>query len=152
MIVMSAYIKRASVEDLDLLLTFMTEFHRLEGVMLSDAQRESSLQALLAQDAPGKVWLIYDESQPVGYIVICFGYSIEFTGRDAFIDEFYIRPAYQGKGLGKQTLASLKVLAKDLGIQALHLEVLRSNLPAHRFYTKLGFEARDQYMLMSVKL
>jgi hypothetical protein len=36
--------------------------------------------------------------------------------------------------------------------QAFYLEVLTSNLQAQQFYTKLGFEARDQYMLMSVKL
>jgi ribosomal protein S18 acetylase RimI-like enzyme len=149
---MSINIKLASVENIDLLLPLVTEFHHLEGVMLSEAQRKSSLEALLAQDPPGQVWLICFETQPVGYIVICFGYSIEFTGRDAFIDEFYIRPEDRGKGLGQQALERIKTIAKGLDIQALHLEVLKSNLQAQGFYAKLGFEARDQYMLMSVKL
>ena len=31
----------------------------------------------------------------VGYIALGYGYAIEFAGRDAFIDEFYILPEFQ---------------------------------------------------------
>jgi GNAT superfamily N-acetyltransferase len=136
-------IKPASVHDLDLVLPFVAEFHQAEGLTLSDSQRETSVKTLLTNQELGGIWLIDYQNQPVGYIAICFGYSIEFTGRDAFIDEFYIRPAYRGLGLGKQTLERIKAYVKDLGIRALHLEVLKSNLNAYRIYTNSGFTARD---------
>ena len=45
-----------------------------------------ALGALLQEPAAGQVWLITDGADPVGYLVVTFGYSLEFGGRDAFID------------------------------------------------------------------
>jgi GNAT superfamily N-acetyltransferase len=149
---MQAEIKRASLEDLTVLLPLVREFHEVEGVTLAEAQRESSVKTLLADTRLGGIWLISCDRQIVGYIALCFGYSIEFAGKDAFIDEFYIRPEFRGKGLGKQTLELIKGVAQEQGIQALHLEVARSNLKAHKFYASLDFVDREKYVLMSVKL
>jgi ribosomal protein S18 acetylase RimI-like enzyme len=149
---MQPEVKVAAIADLAALLPLVREFHELEGVSLSEAQRASSVKTLLTDARLGKIGLIYCDRQIVGYIALCFGYSIEFAGKDAFIDEFYIKPEFRGRGLGKQTLELIKVMAKEQGIQALHLEVARSNVKAHKFYASLDFVDREQYALMSVKL
>ncbi|MDA0267014.1 MAG: GNAT family N-acetyltransferase, partial [Cyanobacteria bacterium] len=79
-------------------------------------------------------------------------YSLEFGGRDAFIDEFYLRSDCRGRGLGTDTLALIKTEAMALGIRALHLEVAHSNLPAQRLYERAQFKSRDQYKAMSLSL
>ena len=40
----------------------------------------------------------------VGYLVLTLGYSLEYGGRDAFIDEVYIRSSYRGRGIGTAAL------------------------------------------------
>ena len=80
---------------------------------------------------------------------LCFGYTIEFVGRDAFIDEFFIQEEARGLGIGRQVLAFAKQEAAKLGIVALHLEVARTNEKAKRLYAKAGFDAREQFHLMS---
>ena len=117
-----------------------------------DEQRKNSLITLLENIELGGVWLIYSDCQAVGYIALCTGYSIEFSGKDAFIDEFYIKPEFQGKGLGKQTLEFIKIAAKALDVRAIHLEVARTNTKAHWLYSQFNFEVREKYVLMSVKL
>ena len=97
----------------------------------------------------GRIWLICSESQPVGYIAICIGYSIEFAGRDAFIDEMFIVPEQRAKGIGKAALGLVKSEAASLGIRALHLEVARTNERAKRLYASAGFVARERFFLMS---
>lgn len=149
---MIAGLKLASMEDWEILLLLVQEFHQLEGVNLSEQQRAIALKILLENAGLGSIWLISCHSQIIGYITLCTGYSIEFAGKDAFIDEFYLRSDYRGKGLGKQVLNQIQILAKAQGIQALHLEVERSNIKAQRLYAQADFEVREKYVLMSVKL
>ena len=88
----------------------------------------------------------------VGYAALCFGYSIEFRGRDAFVDELFIAEQARGKGLGSRVLELIRKEAARLGIVALHLEVARDNTRARRLYEKWGFRARERYYLMSCDL
>ena len=138
--------------DWEILLQLVKEFHQLEDVNLSEQKRVTALTMLVENAELGGIWLISYNNQIVGYIALCIGYSIEFSGQDAFIDEFYLRSDYRGKGLGKQALDQIKILAKQRGLQALHLEVDRSNSRAQRLYANAGFEAREKYILMSAKL
>jgi GNAT superfamily N-acetyltransferase len=149
---MTPEIKIASIEDLEILLPLVRVFHEFEDLHVTEKQRKSSLTELLTNAELGGIWLIYYNRQPVGYIALCLGYSIEFAGKDAFVDEFYIRPEFRGKGLGTQTLELIKIAAKDLDIRAIHLEVARTNTNAHKLYSRSDFEAREKYVLMSVNL
>jgi len=145
-------IKLASIEDLEILLPLVRAFHEFEDIHIREEQRKSSLTELLTNNALGGIWLIDYNRQSVGYIALCLGYSIEFVGKEAFIDEFYIRPEFRGKGLGKQTLEFIKIAAKDLNIRTIHLEVARTNTNAHKLYSHSNFEVREKYVLMSVNL
>jgi ribosomal protein S18 acetylase RimI-like enzyme len=149
---MKVEIKIASIADLEILLPLVRAFHEFENLQIADDRRKSSLITLLGNKNLGGIWLIYGDLQPVGYIVLCGGYSIEFGGKDAFIDEFYISPEFRGRGIGTQTLESIKLAAKDLDIRAIHLEVARTNTKAHRLYERSHFRTREKYILMSVNL
>jgi ribosomal protein S18 acetylase RimI-like enzyme len=65
----------------------------------------------------------------VGYVVITLGYSIEYGGRDGFIDDLYLVPE------------------PALGIGTLHLEVETGNDYASRLYRRAGFEATGRRLL-----
>jgi len=77
-----------------------------------------------------------------GDLALCFGYSIEFGGRAAFVDEFFILPEARGRGLGGRLLEEVKAAAAAEGILALHLDVARQNEAAQRIYTRHGFQSR----------
>jgi GNAT superfamily N-acetyltransferase len=138
--------------DLDRLLPFVRDYHAFEEIQRSDDERRASLAPLLGENPLGRIWLIMEADELVGYIALCFGYSIEFGGRDAFVDEFFLSEGARGRGLGSRVLAAIRQTATELGIVALHLEVARSNSKARRFYETLGFTARDRYHLMSCRL
>ena len=56
-----------------------------------------------------------------------------------YISKLAVRPALQGGGLGRATLAALEVLARERGLAALRLDALRAvpNLP--RLYAGAGY-------------
>lgn len=142
----------ATNEHFNLILPLVSAYHEFEGLDTTDAARESSVQTLLSNRALGGIWLVYSSGEPAGYIALCVGYSIEFGGHDAFVDEFFIRPEFRGKGLGTEALELIKAEATNIGIKALHLEVAKKNAKAKRLYSRSQFQAREKYVLMSIEL
>lgn len=149
---MSLQIHRATIDNLPQILPLVQAYHAFEAINMTDAHRKQAVSNLLSNQSLGDIWHISLDNQSAGYLALTFGYSIEFGGKDAFIDEFYIRPQFRGQGLGTQALRFIKTATKSHNICALHLEVARDNQRAQRFYTQAQFQARQQYMLMSADL
>ena len=83
----------------------MSAYYAFDGHGFDEQKAGVALTTLLRDRNLGRVWLILDGEVPVGYIVICFSYSLEWLGRDAFVDEFYLLPEYRGHGWGRKTMA-----------------------------------------------
>ena len=149
---MSTALHLARPEDIDRLLPLVEAFHSEEGIMLDDAARHAALMPLLEGSPLGAIYLIGPTRAPVGYVVITFGWSVEFGGMDCFVDEIYIRPKVRGRGMGGDALTALAGALADAGVRAIHLEVDRENEAGMRLYGRTGFEPRPSYMLMSRKL
>lgn len=149
---MSAKIRPASPHDIDALTELVGAYHQFEGIELARDARAEAILPLLNRDDLGRIWLIEVDGAVAGYIALCFGYSIEFAGRDAFVDEFFIREPYRGRGIGRMVLDLVAAEARQLGVCALHLEVAKTNERAQRLYGAAGFELRSKYQLMSLDL
>ncbi len=133
--------------DSDLLLDFMKAYYAFDGHGFDREKARAALVPLLRDLNLGRAWLIFDGSTPVGYIVICFGYSLEWLGRDAFVDEFFLREDYRGRGWGQKAMAFIEGAARELKVRALHLEVMSGNEGAMRLYEKLGFRPHKSTFL-----
>ena len=112
---------------------------------------ELALRQLLADPGLGEAWLIDCDGAATGYVVVTWGFSLEFHGRDAFVDELYVVPERRGMGVGQRAMdhAAERCLAR--GISALHLEVDPENDRAISLYRRSGFRERG-YRLMSRRL
>ena len=137
----------AAIADLPILLELVQEFHEGERLHFDETLDREVLANFVADAALGQLWLIMLESDAIGYILITFGYSLEYRGRDAFIDEFYIRPPYRRQGLGTQTLAFAEKACRELGIQALHLEADFNNPDAQRLYHRTGYQPHKRVLM-----
>lgn len=142
----------AKMEDLDRVLPLVAAFHLEEGVEQDDATRRSALEPLLEGSPHGCVYLAGPTRAPIGYVIITFGWSVEFGGLDGFIDEIYIRPGVRGRGIGTEILTSLPKTLAGAGMKAIHLEVNTENTKARAVYEKMHFTPREKYMLMTRKL
>ncbi len=131
------------------LAELMRAYYAFDGHDFDEARVMRTLAEFLASPDHGRAWFIEQDGAIAGYMVICFGYSLEFGGRDAFVDEIYLHEPFRGRGLGREALAFMMAEAKRLGIKALHLEVEEENAPAQRLYEALGFTGRDRFRLMS---
>ena len=77
---------------------------------------------------------------------------MEFGGRDAFIDEFFLVPGARGRGLGANVLDQVISEAAAGGTVALHLEVAGHNVTALRLYERRGFSPRVGYEMLTLEM
>lgn len=143
-------LRAAGREDLPDLARFIQGYYRFEGIPFDLFRLERGLVPLLGRGDLGRVWLIDVNDTPVGYFILCFGYSIEKGGRDAMVDEFFIDPAYRGRGIGRRVLEKVIAEARSLGIVSVFLEVSRDNKAAQKLYATAGFKLRGKYRLMDM--
>ncbi len=139
----------AGPADLARLEPFVGAYHAFEHIESTPQSRRIALEPLLENAALGRIWLIEVDGETAGYIALCFGYTIEFAGLDAFVDEFFIAAAQRGRGIGRYALERVADEARRCSVKALHLEVARTNVAAARLYSACGFESREKYHLMT---
>jgi len=96
----------AIVADLELVLELMREFYASEHLRFDTAAARRALQQLLKDRACGVVHLIHWDAEVIGYVVLTFGFSLEFHGRAALLDELYVREQFRGRG--KRACSGLK--------------------------------------------
>ena len=142
----------AKPEDIDRITRLVADFHAEQGITQDEATRRAAILPLLEGSPHGAIYLIGPARAPVGYVIVSFGWSVEFGGMDGIVDEIYIRRTVRGRGIGSEVLHTLPKALAGAGLKALHLEVDRENAPALKLYEKLRFEPRARYMLMTRKL
>ncbi len=133
----------ATPADLPALLGLCQEYC-VEDDHAWDLERtRKALEPLLADDRLGVVWVL--GTPPIAYAVVTWGYSIESGGRDALLDEVYVRD--RGRGLGGALLARVLDDLCDRGLARVFLETEAPNADARRFYARHGFcEERSVWM------
>ncbi|MFB2893183.1 GNAT family N-acetyltransferase [Aerosakkonemataceae cyanobacterium BLCC-F50] len=144
---MEVNFKTANNSDRNLLLTLIEEFYQIEHLPFNVEALNKCFDEIFTNEYLATIWIIYADRESVGYLVLTYGYSLEFYGRDSFIDEFYIRENYRNQGIGKQTLEFVQTTCQTLGIKAVHLEVDRENTRAKTLYQKAGFVEHDRYLM-----
>ena len=146
---MSAALTLAKPEHLDRLTALVAAFHEEAAIKTTPEERTAGVGPLLDGIPHGCAYLIGPPRAPIGYIVICFGWSVEFGGLDAIIDELYIRPGVRGRGIATEALTALPKALSAYGLRAIHLEVDKDNPAAIKLYKRAGFAPREKYMFMS---
>ncbi|MDB5033777.1 MAG: acetyltransferase [Chlorobi bacterium] len=133
--------------DLDRLVAMMREYYLYDNLVFDEDVARNAASMLLEDESLGGIWLIRLDGVEVGYAVLAYSFSLEFHGRQAFVDELYVREAHRGRSIGTATLDFLAVFCGSRGIRALRLEVERENKPAQGLYRKIGFEQHDRYLM-----
>jgi ribosomal protein S18 acetylase RimI-like enzyme len=140
-------LRNATEDDREALLVMAHAFAVEDGHGAYGLANDAALLGLLNRPDDGRVLLIESAGAIVGYAVLCFGYSIEYGGRDAFLDEIYVVPDARGRGIGRAALEPLAALAHEAGAGALHVEVMAENDRAARLYERAGWVDRQSRLM-----
>jgi ribosomal protein S18 acetylase RimI-like enzyme len=137
----------ATLRDIPQLLKWIQQLYSHDSIQFDTRKVRRALRELIDNPAFGRIWILTRDGQPAGYMVVTFGYSIEFGGRDAFIDELFVAEPHRHRSVGTRALQFATRACRELGIPALHLEVDRSNTGAQRLYRAMDFVDHDRYLM-----
>ena len=145
----SLVIREAAAEDGPELLRMMRLLAEQEPgkIQFEEAVARETFHQFLSLPAFGRVWILNEGTTIAGYIVLTIGFSFEFRGHDAFIDELYIEPDFRRRGFGTQAVAFLEKKAREMGVNAVHLEVDHGNDPAFELYRRAGYRDHDRFLM-----
>ena len=117
------------------------------AIPFDEGEVRAALEKFRGDAELGQAWLLWLADKPVGYVILTLGYSFEFRGRDAFVDELYIEPEFRRMGLGRSAMEFLEKRARELGVNAVHLEVDRSNDAAAELYRRAGYADQGRHLM-----
>lgn len=140
-------IRRARSADETALLELIGEFYEIDGHAFDGETVVAGLGPLLQSDQYGLV-LVADDGGPLdGYAAIVWSYSIESGGRDALLDEIYVRR--RSRGIGRLLMEAVFAEVRSRGMRRVFLETEPANQRARDFYAGLGFEVEDSIWMLA---
>jgi GNAT superfamily N-acetyltransferase len=139
--------RAARTSDLKLVLPLMAEYYAEDGYPFDESAARAAATMLLATPSLGCLWVAEIDEEVAGYMAVTFGFSLEYRGRDAFLDEIYIAERFRGRGLGREAMNLAESFCRQSGVRALHLEVERHRNEARELYRSRGFESRSRELM-----
>lgn len=147
---MNIQIKAIEPNEIDAFLSMMKNFYSIDNYSFdADVAKRTALE-LVENEQLGRLYIIKENIDYVGYIVLTFGFSFEYDGRGGFIDEFFVEENWRNKGIGKLALAFIAKQANKFGVNALYLQVEKHNQKAFELYRKNEFKANDRILMTKV--
>lgn len=91
------------------------------------------------------LFMIEMDNQIIGFMNLMTIYSIWSHGKALILDDLFIKPKHQNKGVGRSSLDFVESFAREQGYKRLQFFSEKSNEGAYAFYTRLGFEPTEMY-------
>jgi ribosomal protein S18 acetylase RimI-like enzyme len=143
---MTPVIRRAGPTDAAALEPLMIAFDAAEHIAWDAERVRPAIARLLESDDAGVI-VVAEAGALVGYVVVTWGFDLEFAGRDAFVTEIFVDAAHRGHRLGSALLDAAMDAARAGGAVALHLLVDPANAPALAMYVRAAFERSHRTLM-----
>ena len=151
----------ATQNDFDAIITFYDDVTERTPEMATYARwskgKHPTVEGIRAYIDEGSMYLYRESGAIVGAMAVTMYQGEDYhdinwmqqvaDDKVAVIHILAVSPDAQGKGIGSKMIREAIRLAIDNGMQAIRLDALASNTPAHRLYERLGFEYRGQQHL-----
>ena len=92
------------------------------------------------------------EGEAAGYALYFHNYSTFQCRPGIYLEDLFVRPAFRGRGIGRELLAALERHARELGCGRLEWAVLDWNQNAIDFYRRFGAAPNEGWTVFRKEL
>lgn len=145
-------LRKAGREDVRLILQLLRESaieQEIEDEFFTtgaDLERD-----IFSQTPKANIFILEKDGETAGITVFFYNFASFIGCAGIYIEDIYVRPAFQGQGLGKEVFRLLAKHALDEGCGLLEWLVLNENHKAKGFYQKMGAYTVDGWTVNRVK-
>ncbi|MDY0276920.1 MAG: GNAT family N-acetyltransferase [Acholeplasma sp.] len=145
-------ISKMTKDDCEIFLELAKEFYVYPVVENEITEEEMSKTfSQIINDSPYiDGYLIKDKKRVIGFFTLAFGFATEYGGPIILFEDLYIRPKFQGNGIGRKIFKFVEKEYKN-DVEAIKLEVGRTNYRAKSLYKRLGYK-ESKYVSMIKKV
>ncbi len=141
----------ADLDELHRMVSELAELERLAHLCVSTPEDLGHALFGLRPVAEALIGRLNDKSEVIAGFALFFHTYSTFLGRPSlWLEDVFVRPAYRGRGLGRQFLTELAVIARDRGCGRFEWAVLDWNRPAIGFYESLGASVLPDWRIARV--
>ena len=151
----------ATQKDFETIIAFYDDVTERTSEMATYARwskgKHPTIEGIRAYINEGSMYLYRNNGKIVGAMAVTMYQSEDYHAIDwsqqvaddevAVIHILAVSPDSQGKGIGSEMIREAIRIALSKGMQAIRLDALASNTPAHKIYKRLGFEYRGKQHL-----
>jgi ribosomal protein S18 acetylase RimI-like enzyme len=132
-------VRKAKETDAALIEALIKELAQAEQFPHEVSVTEDELKKNLFRENPAaEVLLFYQNDKPAGFAVFYQTFATTTGRRGLHLDDLYIRPEFQGQGIGKKALGVLASIAKQRGCGRFEWWALKWNQRAIELYETIG--------------
>ncbi len=139
--------KPLEFSEIDVALQMMQEFYAIDGYPIDIAVSKKLFEEFISNENLGKVYIICNNIEIVGYAIMTFIFSFEYKGRLAFFEELFIQESARGKGIGTLAISFAKKEAKKANVKMMYLEVENHNENAQKLYLANDFVIHNRQIM-----
>ena len=143
-------IRLATAADADPLLPLMQAFNAEEAIPWRPDAMRAAFVELTGDPRLGFALVALAAGAPVGYVVVTYGYDLEWAGRDAFVTELFVAASARRRGIAHRLLRDAEANARRHDTHALHLVVRPANEAAMALYRHAGFDVIPRVVMTKV--
>jgi GNAT superfamily N-acetyltransferase len=141
-------VRRAKASDSGTIVSMiraLAEYERLASQVKATAAR-------IRRDGFGRrpyfeTLICHEGKKAVGFALYFFTYSTFVARPTLYVEDLFVLPEERGKGAGKALLGALARIAVRHGCGRMEWAVLDWNLPAIKFYKRVGASLRKEWIL-----
>ena len=144
-------IRKATVKDVPLILSFIRELADYERDPSAVRAREDDLiRDGFSANPKFRVIIAEFDGNPAGMAFFFHHYSTWQGKHGIFLEDFYVRQQFRGKGIGKALMVHLARIAIAENCYGMRWEVLDWNTTAIEVYQRLGAHFRKNWRVMQI--
>lgn len=134
-------------KDIETVTALMKDFYAIDHYPFDALVAKELFEEFITNKNLGECWLIKYNKEVVGYVILTFIFSFEYQGKIAFLDELYLQPKAQGKGIGKKAIVFTQEFCHKNNFRLMYLEVEEHNEKAQQLYLKNGFTIHKRNLM-----
>ncbi|HAA28694.1 MAG TPA: GNAT family N-acetyltransferase [Cyanobacteria bacterium UBA8553] len=153
---LSIHIRLANVEDIELILSFISqkaEFDRCLNVFDTNALEATTdklRQTLFCNPPLAHLLFAEVDGIAVGFALFFYTYSSFLAQPNIWLGDLFVQPQMRSKGIGTALLAHLAQIAQEKNCGRLEWTVATNNTRGITFYKKLGAQILENTRLCRV--